>query len=575
MRQLLEELRFFKKEIGIIFLMVIGSVLTNLALPMYLSNIINTSIPDRDMVSILRSGALMLAFVSASIACSVAIGYFSAHVSAGVGKHLRSKVFQKVQGFSQVEFDHLSTSSLITRTNNDVLQIQNFVSILLRISFLAPIMAVGGIVMALAKSVTMSMILLFSMPILLLFVFTRARKIMPLTSNMQSYLDEMNLVIREKLTGIRVARTFGMEEYEEKKFEEVNRNFMERSERLGIIMATLMPGLNLILYGTTFALMSFGAFETLKGSTVPIGDVIAVIQYVMQIMMSVLMLSMVFLVYPRAAVSSERISEVLQTEVSIKNSTAPITHTKTSGFLSFQNVSFTFPNANSPALTDISFKARPGQITAVIGSTGSGKSTLLHLIPRFYDIQEGKITVDGIDIKELDLTFLRSKIGLVPQKTFLFQGTIEGNVNYGNDELLKERVESALKTAQAYDFVMEKEGDLLSPVMQGGANLSGGQKQRLAIARAVAKRPEIYLFDDSFSALDFKTDAALRRALSKETRDATVILVAQRISTVKHADLILVLDKGHCVGKGTHDELLKNCDIYQEIVYSQLSKEEV
>lgn len=575
MKEMIKELQPFKKQILIIFIMIIGSMLSNLALPMYLSNVINLAIPNEDNLAILQYGLIMLIFVFAGSACSIAIGYFSALVSTGVGKTLRNKVFRKVQEFSQAEFDTLSTSSLITRTNNDVIQIQTFINIFLRVSLLSPIMAVGGIVMALAKSVSMSMILLISMPVLLVFLFSRAKKIMPLSTEMQQHLDRINLVIREKLTGIRVARTFGTENYEEERFEKVNRSFMEHSIQLGTVMATLMPMLNLILYGTSIALISFGGAKIIRGSSIPIGDVIAVVQYVMQIMMSVLMLSMIFFVYPRASVSSKRIHEVLNIEVSIQNPISPIRFTDRHGLLSFRNVTFAFPSASTPALKNISFDSNPGEVTAIIGSTGSGKSTLLNLIPRFHDVQEGEITIDGINIKDLDLSFLRSKIALVPQKTFLFQGTIEENVNFGNESLCSKKVEHALKIAQSYDFVTEKQEGLLSPVMQGGTNLSGGQRQRLAIARAIAREPEIYLFDDSFSALDFKTDSSLRRALLSETKHATVILVAQRISTVKDADRILVLEKGHCVGIGKHEELLKNCNVYREIVSSQLSKEEV
>lgn len=575
MREMLKEFLSFKRYIALVFLSAVGSVLSTLALPMYLSRIINTAIPNTDMGSVLSIGALMLAFVPAGILCSVLMGYFAAKVSVGIGRNLRNRVFKKVQEFSEMEFDKISTSSLITRTTNDVMQVQTFLNILLRISLMAPFMAVGGIVMSLAKSVKLSMVLLVSMPLLLAFVFVMGSRIMPLSTSMQEYLDEINLVIREKLTGIRVARTFGTEVYEEERFKKVNETFMHKSVRLHTLMSVLMPGLNLILYGTTLVLLAFGGLQILGGTSLPVGDIIAIVQYVMQIMMSVLMMSMVFLVYPRAAVSSKRINEVLTINPFISNVQNPVTQTSLKGHVSFRNVSFTFPDAKSPVLKDISFDSRPGEVTAIIGSTGSGKSTLINLIPRFYDVQCGEVLVDGINVKEMDLYTLRNKIGLVPQKTFLFKGSIAQNVTCGNKTCMKEDIEQALRVAQAYDFVMDKEEGLETLITQGATNISGGQKQRLSIARALTKKPSIYIFDDSFSALDFKTDAALRKALLKEARNASVILVAQRVSTIKDADQILVLENGHCVGRGRHEDLIKHCKVYQEIVYSQLSKEEV
>lgn len=575
MKEMLKEFLIFKRYIVLIFISAVGSVLSTLALPMYLSHMINNAIPSKDLRSVLSVGAVMLLFVPAGILCSALMGYFSAKVSAGIGRSLRNKVFKKVQEFSQTEFDRISTSSLITRTTNDVIQVQTFLNILLRISLMAPFMAVGGIVMSLAKSAKLSMVLLISMPLLLAFVFVMGSRIMPLSTAMQEYLDCINLVIREKLTGIRVARTFGTEVYEEERFKKVNETFMHKSVRLHTLMSVLMPGLNLILYGTTLVLLAFGGLQIRGGTSLPVGDIIAIVQYVMQIMMSVLMMSMVFLVYPRAAVSSKRINEVLTINPFISNVQNPVTQTSLKGHVSFRNVSFTFPDAKSPVLKDISFDSRPGEVTAIIGSTGSGKSTLINLIPRFYDVQCGEVLVDGINVKEMDLYTLRNKIGLVPQKTFLFKGSIAQNVSYGNKTCTKEDIEYALRVAQSYDFVMEKEEGLETLITQGATNLSGGQKQRLAIARALAKKPSVYIFDDSFSALDFKTDAALRKALSAVVHNASVILVAQRVSTVKDADQILVLENGFCVGKGRHEDLMKHCKVYQEIVYSQLSREEV
>lgn len=576
MKKMFQELLRFKWAILLILITIVGSVVANLALPMYLSDVINTAIPSGDMIGIVSIGGTMLLFVLLGIICSVATGFLSSIVSVGVGKNLRSKVFRKVQYFSQAEFDNFSTSSLITRTNNDVIQVQNFMNMLLRVCLMAPIMCVGGIIMALAKSTSMSMILLISMPIMILFVLLIGKIVMPLSIKMQTKLDEINLVTREKLTGIRVARAFGTENFEENRFDKVNKDFMKNAMKMNTTMGIMMPGLSLILYATMVALIAFGGYQIINmTSAIPIGDVIAVIQYVMQIMMSVMMLSMILVMYPRAAVSAKRINEVLDTASIIATNENATQETAQKGYVSFRNVTFTFPNAISPVLENISFDSAPGEVTAIIGSTGSGKSTLVNLIPRFYDVQQGEVLVNGVNVKDMDLEVLRGKIGLVPQKAFLFKGTIAENVGYGNENSTEEDVEHAIKIAQSYDFVMDKDGGFEAPISQGGTNVSGGQRQRLAIARAIARKPEIYIFDDSFSALDFKTDAALRKALLEEAKDATVILVAQRVSTIMNADRILVLEDGKCVGLGKHDQLLESCEVYKQIVYSQLSKEEV
>ena len=576
MKKMFQELLRFKWAILLILITIVGSVVANLALPMYLSDVINTAIPSGDMIGIVSIGGTMLLFVLLGIICSVATGFLSSIVSVGVGKNLRSKVFRKVQYFSQAEFDNFSTSSLITRTNNDVIQVQNFMNMLLRVCLMAPIMCVGGIIMALAKSTSMSMILLISMPIMILFVLLIGKIVMPLSIKMQTKLDEINLVTREKLTGIRVARAFGTENFEENRFDKVNKDFMKNAMKRNTTMGIMMPGLSLILYATMVALIAFGGYQIINmTSAIPIGDVIAVIQYVMQIMMSLMMLSMILVMYPRAAVSAKRINEVLDTASIIATNENATQETAQKGYVSFRNVTFTFPNAISPVLENISFDSAPGEVTAIIGSTGSGKSTLVNLIPRFYDVQQGEVLVNGVNVKDMDLEVLRGKIGLVPQKAFLFKGTIAENVGYGNENSTEEDVEHAIKIAQSYDFVMDKDGGFEAPISQGGTNVSGGQRQRLAIARAIARKPEIYIFDDSFSALDFKTDAALRKALLEEAKDATVILVAQRVSTIMNADRILVLEDGKCVGLGKHDQLLESCEVYKQIVYSQLSKEEV
>ena len=575
MKKMYKELFLFKWALLLLILTVIGSVAANLALPMYLSEVINTAIPAGDKVRIVSIGGTMLLFVLLGVLCSVGTGFFASLASVGFGRNVRSRIFRKVQYYSQTEFDGFSTSSLITRTNNDVVQVQTFMNMLLKVCLMAPIMCIGGVVLALAKSVTMSMILIVSLPVMIAFVLIIARLASPLSRKMQEKLDEINLVTREKLTGIRVARAFGTEQFEEERFNRVNDEFMINTVRMNSVMGIMIPGLSLILYATMVALIAFGGYQIINIHTaIPIGDIIAVIQYVMQIMMSVMMLSMIFVMYPRAAVSAGRINEVLDTVPVVADCDGAVTETGIKGYVSFRDVTFTFPNAEAPALEHISFDSSPGEVTAVIGSTGSGKSTLINLIPRFYDEQEGEILVDGVNVKEMSLETLRGKIGLVPQKAFLFRGTIAENVGYGQDEPNQANVEHAVMTAQSYDFVTAKEGGFDAPISQGGANVSGGQRQRLAIARAIARKPEIYIFDDSFSALDYKTDAALRKALLSEAKEATVILVAQRVSTIKNADRILVLEDGRCVGQGRHEELMKSCEVYREIVYSQLTQEE-
>ena len=575
MKKMYKELFLFKWALLLLILTVIGSVAANLALPMYLSEVINTAIPAGDKVRIVSIGGTMLLFVLLGVLCSVGTGFFASLASVGFGRNVRSRIFRKVQYYSQTEFDGFSTSSLITRTNNDVVQVQTFMKMLLKVCLMAPVMCIGGVVLALAKSVTMSMILIVSLPVMIAFVLIIARLASPLSRKMQEKLDEINLVTREKLTGIRVARAFGTEQFEEERFNRVNDEFMVNTVRMNSVMGIMIPGLSLILYATMVALIAFGGYQIINIHTaIPIGDIIAVIQYVMQIMMSVMMLSMIFVMYPRAAVSAGRINEVLDTVPVVADCDGAVTETGIKGYVSFRDVTFTFPNAEAPALEHISFDSSPGEVTAMIGSTGSGKSTLINLIPRFYDVQEGAILVDGVNVKEMSLETLRGKIGLVPQKAFLFRGTIAENVGYGQDEPNQANVEHAVMTAQSYDFVTAKEGGFDAPISQGGANVSGGQRQRLAIARAIARKPEIYIFDDSFSALDYKTDAALRKALLSEAKEATVILVAQRVSTIKNADRILVLEDGRCVGQGRHEELMKSCEVYREIVYSQLTQEE-
>lgn len=576
MKRIYYELLPFKKQIFLLFLCVIGYTASNLALPYYLSNIVNLAIPAQDKRAIFIAGGIMLLFLSFGVFCQIMQSYLAAISTVGLAKNLRSLIFAKAQYFSQSEFDTFTTSSLITRTNNDVVQVQQFLAIFLRISLLAPIMFLGGIIMTLIKSPKLSLVLLVSMPILFLFIAWMGKKTTPLSAKMQEKLDHINLITREKLKGIRVARSFNMENYEETRFQQSNEDFMNYSIRMNTMISLSMPVLILILYLTMVAVIGIGGFQILQSATIPVGDIIAVIQYITQIMMAVMMLSMLFVMYPRASVSATRLKEVLETENSVLESETPSSFpTGEQLTLRFEDVSFRFPHAESYAISGISFSAQSGQVTAIIGSTGSGKSTLIDLIPRFYDVSTGKITINDIDIRQIGLSSLREKIGYIPQKAFLFRGSIAENIDFTEQNLSKESLEEVLRIAQSHDFVMAKEDQLETKVSQSGLNFSGGQKQRLAIARAIAKNPDIYIFDDSFSALDFKTDAMLRRALLEHTKNAVVLIVAQRISTIKNADQILVLENGKIVGNGKHEALLKDCEVYREIVYSQLEKEEI
>lgn len=574
MRKMFQELSRFRLQVAGVVLTVLCTVWANLSLPNYLSDIINVGIAQRDTQLIWRSGGIMLAFALLAMASNVLTGLFSARISMGLGRNVRSKVFAKVQHFSQAEFDRFSTASLITRTNNDITQVQNFLVMFLRVMLMAPVMCLGGITMAYQKSPSMSSVLLVSIPAMVLLVALIARQAIPLSKVMQKKIDRINLVMREKLTGIRVIRAFGTEQHERERFQEANGQLMDNSLKMQRIMAVMGPALTLVLNFTIVGLLWMGGSRVPSGEVLT-GDIIAVIQYVMQIMMSVTMLSMIFVMYPRASASAERVNEILDAEPAIQDIAQPKDNPAQRGYLSFRNVSFSFAGADEPALKNISFEARPGETTAIIGSTGSGKTALVSLIPRFYDVQQGEILVDGVNVKEYDHQVLRRKIGYVPQKALLFRGDIAENIRFGDADASDERVAQAAGIAQATGFIEAKPEGFHAPIAQGGQNVSGGQRQRLAIARAVVRRPEIYVFDDSFSALDFKTDAALRKALNEETREATVIIVAQRVSTIMEADRIIVLDDGEMVGLGTHQELLENCETYREIVHSQLSEEEM
>ncbi|MDR3765439.1 MAG: ABC transporter ATP-binding protein [Butyricicoccus sp.] len=524
---------------------------------------------------LLRTGGKMLAMALGMALAVVVVSFLAARVGASVGRDLRGKVFQKVVHFSGAEFSKFSTASLITRSTSDIQQIQLVVTMLLRMVAYAPILALGGIVMVIRTSSGMEWIIVLAVALLLALIGVLMTVAMPKFKKMQVLVDHVNLVAREILTGLSVIRAFGREKVEEQRFDGANRDLTRNMLFTNRCMSFMLPCMMLLMNGIS-VLIVWTASHRIDAGALGVGEMTAFITYTMMIVMSFLMLAMMSIMLPRAAVSSERIDEVLATEPTIHNPASPEPFAVSDGVVRFEHVSFHYPEASDNVLTDIDFEARPGQTTAIIGSTGCGKSTLINLIPRFYDVTEGRITIDGQDVRHMDLHALRGLIGLAPQKGVLFSGTIVSNICYGAPDATADTVHEAAAIAQATEFIEGKPTGYDSPIAQGGSNVSGGQKQRLSIARAIARDPKIYIFDDTFSALDFKTDAALRRALGPKTQKSTVIIVAQRISTILHADQILVLDdEGRLVGKGTHAELMASCETYQQIARSQLSEEEL
>lgn len=523
---------------------------------------------------IVIKGLEMLGIALLGVLAAVLVGFFASRVSSGVAKQMRSDVFRKVESFSNTEFDKFSTASLITRTTNDVTQVQMLISMGLRLMCYAPIMGVGGIIFALQKSVSLSWIIALAVIVLLGLVIVLLNVAMPKFKSLQRLTDRLNLVSRENLSGMLVVRAFTNEKFEEARFDKANEDLTRTNRFTQRVMSITMPVMMLIMNLVTLLIMWVGG-HAIAESTMQVGDMMAYIQYTMQIIMSFLMIAMIFIMVPRAMVSADRVQEVLTTELSIKEPENPVTLGNESGELRFDDVSFRYGNAEEDTLSHISFTAKPGQTTAFIGATGAGKSTLINLIPRFYDATGGAVYLNGKDIRTLSQKELRDNIGYVPQKAMLFSGTIDSNIKYGKEDADVNEVLAALDCAQATEFVSELPNGVESSIAQGGSNVSGGQKQRLAIARALVKKAPVYIFDDSFSALDFKTDAKLRRALTKYTENAVVLIVAQRVSTIMNAEQIIVLDEGKIVGKGTHKELLKTCPEYREIAESQLSKEEL
>ena len=521
------------------------------------------------------SGGKMLGLAFLGVMAAITITFLSARVAAAMGHDLRNMVYRKVIGFSSGEFHRFSTASLITRSTNDIQQIQLVMAMMFRIVLYAPILGIGGVLKVLNTNASMTWILGLAVVLILLVVIILFSVAMPKFTKLQKLIDRLNLVTREILTGIPVIRAFSREKHEEERVEKANRDLTRTNLFVNRCMTFMMPVMMLIMNGVSVLIIYSGAYAV-DGGSMQVGDVMAFIQYAMQIIMSFLMITMMSIMLPRANVSAVRINEVLETEVSIRQPEDPKEPSPdVKGMVEFDHVTFAYPDGDENVLEDITFTARKGETVAFIGSTGSGKSTLVNLIPRFYDVTKGAVRVDGVDVREMDEKVLRDKLGYVPQKGVLFSGTIASNISYGCPDASSETIEKAAEIAQAADFIEEKEKKYQSPIAQGGTNVSGGQKQRLSIARAIAKNPEIFIFDDSFSALDYKTDATLRKALKKATKDATTLIVAQRISTILHADRIIVLDEGRMAGQGTHQELMKNCQVYREIAMSQLSEEEL
>lgn len=524
---------------------------------------------------LLKAGLLMLSIALLSMVTTVIVGYLSARVAAGLGRNVRSSIFRKVEDFSNVEFDKFPAASLITRSTNDIQQVQQFSVMLFRMVVYAPIMGIGGVLKVLSTKTNMGWVIALSVMVIMVIVGTMFSVAIPKFKTIQKLIDRLNLVTRESLTGLMVIRAFNTQKHEEKRFDKANKDLTRTNLFITRTMALMMPLMMLVMNSVSLLIIWVGSHQIDRG-IMQVGDMMAFIQYTMQIIMSFLMISMVSIMLPRASVSAQRIAEVLAVEPSIKDPETPkSSHPDIQGTVEFRNVSFRYPGAEGDALSGITFTAKKGRTTAFIGSTGSGKTTLINLIPRFYDVTQGQILVDGIDVRDVSQHELREKIGYVPQKGALFSGTIESNLRYGDENASDAEIRKAAEIAQALKFINEKPEGFNAPISQGGTNVSGGQKQRLSIARALVKKAEIYIFDDTFSALDFKTDAALRKALSAEMGNSTLLIVAQRVSTIMNADQIIVLEDGKIAGIGTHRELLENCTVYREIAESQLSREEL
>jgi ATP-binding cassette subfamily B protein len=565
--------RPYSWPILVIVVLLTIQAIANLYLPNLNADIINNGVVKGDIGYIERTGGLMLLVTALLAVCAVIAVYWGSKISMAIGRDLRDAMFSKVMDFSQVEINRFGAPSLITRNTNDVQQVQTVLVLALNVMIQAPIMAVGGVIMALREDVPLTSLLLVVIPIMGIVIGLLLARALPMFRSMQVKIDRINLVTRETLSGIRVIRAFVRTGYEEARFDVANQDLTQTTLSVNRLFALAVPTMMAILNLSTVAIIWFGSLRVDSGA-MPIGNLTAVLMYVMQILMAVLMAVLMFVLVPRAAASAERIQAVLETDVAIRDPDVPATLPAGPGVVSFRDVEFRYPGAEEPVLHHITFTAKPGQTTAIVGSTGSGKSTLINLIPRFYDATSGSVSIDGTDVRDLRQEDLWREIGVIPQAAFLFRGTIADNLRYGDEAATDDELWRALGVAQATDFVKPMPAGLAALIDQGGTNVSGGQRQRLAIARALVKRPKVYIFDDSFSALDFRTDALLRAALVDETRAATVVIVAQRVGTIMHADQIVVLDAGRIVGLGTHADLMKSCATYREIVYSQLSEAE-
>ena len=563
----------------LMFIILVGftyaMVMANLWLPDKMSEIVNNGIIKQDMPAIWHNGLAMILVTAAGGLCSIVIGFLASRIATGMAQKLRMELFERVESFALADFNKFSTASLITRSTNDIQQIQMTSILLLRLALMAPIMAIGGLQKAIHNAPDLSWIIALAVSVLLVVIAVLFVIAVPRFKKLQTLVDKLNLVTRENLVGLKVIRAFHNEKIEQKKFQQANTGLNKMNLFVNRLMMLLDPIMTLVMNFSSVAIVWFGA-HLISSGNLQIGNMMAFLEYAMQVIISFLLLSMVFIMVPRAAVSVKRVGEVLDTLPSIVDPQSPQQlPDDATGKIEFKDVTFSYPDADLPVLSSINFTAEPGQTTAFIGSTGSGKSTLINLIPRFYDVSAGQILLDGVDIRQLKLEDLYDQIGYVPQKGVLFSGTIASNIKYGNAKASQKLVEKSAKIAQAAEFINELKNGYKNDIAQGGSNVSGGQRQRLSIARAIAVEPNVYIFDDSFSALDFKTDAKLRSALAKETKHKTVLIVGQRINTIMNADKIIVLDEGKIVGQGTHQELMKNCEVYQEIAASQLSEDDL
>jgi ATP-binding cassette, subfamily B, multidrug efflux pump len=574
MLRLLKYLKPFTAMIIAVLAFVFLQTLSDLYLPTLMADIINKGVMQGDTGKIMQIGGLMLWVAGGGVVCAIIASYLSSKIAMGLGTILRNRVFSRVESYSLHEIDKFGTATLITRTTNDITQVQMVLIMIMRMMISAPMMAIGGIIMALRQDRQLTWVLAIAIPVLAGVIALIASRMIPLFRKIQGKIDRINLVLREKLVGIRVIRAFNTVAHEAKRFEDANVDLTDNYIKVNKIMAFMMPSIMLVMNFTSLAVLWFGGIFISKGN-MDLGALSAFTQYAMQIMFSMLMLSLMFIMVPRAQAAAVRINEVLETNPGIIDKEKVEGSFTQKGFVEFINVTFTYHGAEQPAIRDITFSAKPGEVTAIIGSTGAGKSTLINLIPRFYDVDSGSILIDGVDVREMSQETLRAKIGFIPQQAVLFSGTIGENIRFGNQQASEAEVRHAADIAQATEFIETIDGGFEHEIAQGGTNISGGQKQRLSIARALVRKPEVYVFDDSFSALDFKTDARLRAALKPETAEATVIIVAQRVGTVRDADRIIVLNEGQIAGIGTHKELLDSSQVYREIVSSQLSEEEI